>query len=270
MTKQLPPSIAKRRTIQSLLAVSAIGLGVAGVMTQIDRGNPAEAAQAEDPAQPSELAELTYSRVHELRRQNGLENKDLAALGLTQSETSAVLTRLVQWCETNEAAITSARQAVITAKRNLREQQRLVRVGQASERQKSDADGKAQALADAEHAYASLLNNGAVNAIEAPGIDLAKASRWQAGSLLSDRLDHELRLIPGMDTGRAGMLESESARLGTAVEDVLLPSEQRALQSLRETRRSSMAGVLVAEAVVLPVPEGLRGEELLDAAPAGE
>ncbi|MBX2851909.1 MAG: hypothetical protein KTR15_09210, partial [Phycisphaeraceae bacterium] len=71
MTKLLPSSKAKRWTIQGLLAASAVGLGIAGVITQIDRGNPVEAAQAEPKDEPRGLSLVTYSQVEQLRQSNG-------------------------------------------------------------------------------------------------------------------------------------------------------------------------------------------------------
>ncbi|MBX2851141.1 MAG: hypothetical protein KTR15_05280 [Phycisphaeraceae bacterium] len=271
MTKHLTSSKAGRWTLRGLLAASAVGLGVAGVLTQLDRGNPVEAAQVQEQPAGGGLDPLTYSRIEQLRRATGLKNNDLAALGATDAEASAVLTRLVEWCEANEAAVTQARRAVNAAKGDLREQQRLVRIGQASDRQLTDADGKAQAVADAEQAYAGLLGTGAAYAMQAPGMAPGKAAAWQDAAALNGLIDSDLCYLPGMDANRLGWLQGEAERRGVALEQVLSISEQQELRALRERVSAGMPGILVAEAVTLPPPEELRSDAwLLDEAAEAE
>jgi len=199
VTKHLSSSKARRLTLQGLLAASVVGLGIAGVFTQFDRGSATASAQVETQPQDKGLDLVAYRRVVQARQSMGLENKDLAALGLSDAEASAVLTQLVQWCETNKAAITQARQAINTAKRELRDQQRLVRTGQATSRQLTDADGKARSVEEAEAGYANLLNNGAASVMQAvPG----KTTAWQNAAGLKGQLDSELRYLTGMNASR--------------------------------------------------------------------
>ncbi|MEM6260714.1 MAG: hypothetical protein AAGI37_20900, partial [Planctomycetota bacterium] len=103
MTKQLPSSKAKRRTIQSLVAVSAIGLGVISVMTQIDQGNPAQATQVQEPAEEDKriIDVDTYYAMMRLRGELGFAHRDLSAAGCDTAATHAALTNLLDWYETN-------------------------------------------------------------------------------------------------------------------------------------------------------------------------
>ena len=261
MTKHFSSSKTRRLTLQGLLAASVVGLGIAGVVTQLDRGSSTAAAQVEVQPQGDRLDLLTYSRVEQVRRAKGLSNTDLAALGVTDSEASAVLARLAEWCETNAAAITQARQAVNTAKSDLREQQRVVRIGQASQAQLTDTGGKAQAVAAAQQAYTSLLDTGAAYAMQASGMAPGKAAAWQNAAALKGQVDSDLRYLSGMDASRLQTLEAEAARQGVALEQVLSISEQQELRTVRERISARMPGILVAEAVVLPAPEELRADE---------
>lgn len=245
-------------TVQGLLAASVVGLGIAGIVTQLGRGNPAEAAQVEATPGQAGLALDTYSRVERVRREAGLGNQDLAALGLSCTEAESVMTRLVEWCEANEAGITRAIAEVTTAKRERREQQRLVRIGEASERELADANGKIKAVADAVQAYTELMKAGALRALQAsaPGTSTA----WQRASGLKGKASIEMRYIDGMDEDRLAYLETESKRQKAEISEVMSYSEKQACQAVRDRMKASMPGVLLAESLALPLPEELRDE----------
>ncbi len=266
MTKHLPTSKAGRLTVQSLLAASVVGLGIAGIATQLDSGNPAEAqVEVAQPPAPEEsgLPLDTYSRVERVRREAGLGNQDLAALGLSRTDTEAVMARLVEWCEANKAGITRAKAAVTTAKRELREQQRLVRIGEASERQLTDAGGKAKAVVDAEQAYTDLMKAGALHALQAPEIAPGTSTTWQRASGLKGMAKTELRYAEGMDADRLAYLETEAERQKAELSEVMSYKEKQACQAVRDRMKASMPGVLLAESLALPLPPELRDELLL-------
>lgn len=262
VTKHLPPSKATRYTLQGLLAASVVGLGVAGVMMQVDSSNPVEAAQVQEAQKAEDLDLLTYSRVQSMRQRASLENKDLAALDLSGEQATAVLTRLVQWCETNEAAITQAQQAVTVAKRSLRDQQRLIRIGEASERQLADAGGKAQAVQDAEQAYDRLIESGTDYAMQSSGMATGTITNWQRAASLKDETPSDVRYLPGMDADRLERLASDAKRDRVRLEGALSYGEQQELKAIRERIQTRMPEVILSESLVLPPPEVLRGGEL--------
>jgi hypothetical protein len=240
------------------LALSVVGLGVAGVLMQIDASAPAVAAQAE-PAEAAPGLDLSvYSNAMQVRRGAGLADKDLAALGLSEVEATAVLQRLVTWCQTNEQALDESRRSVYQAERELADQQRLVRIGQATELQQADAGGKAQAVADAKRAHADLLDSAAAYAMQAPGIDSGKADAWQRSAELKGRVDSDLRYLPGMNTQRLDDLKAQSKQQKTNVEQVLSYNERQALAAARTQIKAQLPGVLKAVEAAMPLPVELR------------
>lgn len=84
---------ARRYTMQGLLGLATLGLVATVVITAADRSAPALASVADEQAEPLDL--LLYSNATLLRRRASLQDKDLAALDLTQAQAEAVLGRLV-------------------------------------------------------------------------------------------------------------------------------------------------------------------------------
>lgn len=255
MTKHLPSSRAKRITIQSLLAVSVVGLGVAGVMTQIDQGNSVEAAQAETQVKPTGLDMATYGNVETLRRVGGLASEDLAALGMDEAEAGAVLNRLADWCQANEKMLSESQQAVQHAKNDLREEQRLARTGQATQRDLADGNKKIKTLYEAQKARDELTQTGSAYAMEAaPG----KSAAWQKANELKGATSIDMRYLTGLNDQRIKNLKSEADRKGVSIEKAMSRSELRELSEVRYRIRTKMAGVQAAEEATLPLPEELR------------
>lgn len=266
MTRFFPTSKTKRLTLQGLLAVSVVGLGVAAVVTQIDSSNPAVAAQAEAAEAPAEGLEMAvYSNAMRVRREAGLRDRDLAALGMDESETTAALERLVEWCQTNEKALQRSSQQVYRAERELHDQQRLVRIGQADEGQLKDARGKAKAVRKAKQSHEALIDSGAAYAMQAPGIASNKADRWRRSAELKGEVDSDLRYLPGMDSRRLEDLTVQSKQQKTKREEALTYREGQALKAVREQVKDSLPGVRKAVEVAMPLPMELRlvPEELL-------
>ena len=256
MTKPLPFSKAKQRTVQGLLAALAIGLGVTAVMTQIDRGNPVEAAQA--TAEPETLSLVTYTHVERLRRSGGLANEDLAALDMDKTEATAVLTRLADWCKTNERVLYESEQSVARAQNVLRENQRLARTGQATQRDLTEGKTKIEALYEAKKAQEELVETGTAYAMQAAP---DKSSAWTRANELKGRASLEMRYVSALDKSRIDSLNDEAKRRGVGLEKVLSRSELRQLSEVRNRIRLKISGIQAAEALALPKPVELRLDE---------
>lgn len=253
MTKLLHSPSAKRLTIQGLMALTLLGIAATLIVTNLDNGNPVEAAQAEAVSEGLDMT--TYGNVDAVRRAAGLESKSLAALGMDEAEATAVLTRLVSWCEANEKSLADTKQTVYRAERELHQQQRLVRIGQATARQLSDADGKAQAVKDAKQAHDKLMKSGAAYAMQgAP----SKADGWERALSLKDQATTDLRYVSTLDARRLGELHSDAKRQKVAMEKQLSYGEQRELKAVRERITTSIPAVRAAEETALPLPLELR------------
>lgn len=246
--KPLQSSKAKRWTLQGLLAASVVGLGIAGVMTQVDSSNPVEASQV-DPGPPADGLSLdTYREIQKLRRNNGLTTEDLAALGLDQAEATAVLTRLVDWHGANEQALSESWQAFQQAESDLHELERLARTGLATTQDLAGGDQKIKALADAKKAQDALFATGSAHAMQAVP---TKSAAWSNANGLKARASLELRHIGGMDASRIDFLTSESERLGISLEQVLSASEAQELAAVRSRISAQKPAIEAAEATAL-------------------
>lgn len=253
MIQPIQASPAKGRTIQSLLAASAIGLGVAAVLIQIDKGNPVDAAQNE--VEPESLSFTTYSHVEQLRRSGSLSDEDLAALEMDEAEAIAVLGRLVDWCKANERALSEAQQSVARATNELREHNRLARIGEATQSELSSGREKIENLTEARKSQRELVDAGSVYAMRgAPG----KTSAWAQAKELNGKASLEMRYVPGIDELRIKSLNDEAKRQGVFLEKVLSRSEKDALAAVRQRISSRLSAIRSAEATALPMPEELK------------
>jgi len=257
MSSFFPSSRAKRWTFQGVLIASIVGLGAAGVFSQVGAETPVQAAQeALIEAETPGLDLLTYNRVSQLRRGMGLENKDLAALEMTSPEASAVLTRLVAWVETNESSITSTWRALNRSKGDRRDNERLVRIGEATARQIKNHGKRAEAVSKAQEAYDALILQGAEYGMQgAPG----KLVVWQdAFDLMGEVPVDAMRYMPSLTKKRVSTLSSNAKNRGVEVREVMSRSETQSLKAVRTAIRENLPGILVSEAVALPLPEELR------------
>lgn len=158
-----------------------------------------------------------------------------------------------------------AEQAVYAAKRELAVQDRLVRIGQASERQLVDADGKAAAVQAATAARATLMKAGALHAMQGAS---GKITAWEQVLALQDQVASDLRYLPTMDASRLDHVRSEAKRQKVRLERVLSYTEQQALAQVRERVKVRIGGIHAAEEAAMPLPLELRPvpEALLDEA----
>jgi len=246
-------SKTRRYVLQGLLVLAAGGLVVSVVLSDVDSDSPVFAQQAAEEAQPMEYQ--LYKRYMLLRRRMGLEGIDLAAMDLSQSEAEAVLTRLVSWCDTNQQAMEQAQSAVNNAERGLAEQDRLVRIGQASPAQLADNDGKRTAVSNALQAYEDLLEEGARHALQASP---SKIPAWERAIALNNDTPHALRYVSTVDETRLDQLKAEAKRQGVKIDRALSYGEQQELATIRTRINSNIDAMHEVEEAVMPLPLELR------------
>ncbi len=257
VTKHPPSSRAKRRTIQSLLAASVVGLGIAGVMTQFNQGNEVKAAQVEpqvDPVDPWVL-----DRTQDIRRELALTNGDLASLGLGLEEAKTVLTGLKTWVEQNRAQLEAKDIAALQARRELQLAQRSVRVGPRDEAVIRGLPGLEEALTDAATSRKNLYE-GAGQSIEGRLTNEQRAAWQTAKANLEAGVPSRYRFAANLnDTQRTRIKEALSkrntdpSRSRYADADQELSSFQsQAVVAARANQASKMEAVLQAEGEALP------------------
>jgi len=254
MQQPTRPDHAGHNKHRWLLGLALLGMGALGVVLSLDPGEASVEAAALQAEEPDEIDPVVYSNVQRIRRTASLQVVDLAALGCTQQEAEAVLGRLLAWAATNAAAFASSERAVYAAERELADQKRLIRIGQATERQLSDADGLADGVTQARQAYRKLKMSAATYAMQdAPG----KFSAWQDAVRLEGDIPRELRFAGSMSQQRLDHLQSEMDRLDQDLVEVLSFSEKQGMAEVRARVKANLRGVREAERDVLPRPEVL-------------
>ena len=282
MSEQIK-SHRRRYVVQSVAAAGVLGLGVAGVVLSV----PAEAhltAAADDKslsakqAQPGgvsdhpqaepavEIDSAVYSRVMRIRDDIALSNPDLAALGLTEAQTEDVLTRLVEWVESNQAALIQADNAAEAARREVALLQRRIRTGAADVQEVATLSNLHRAVADAEAVCESLCADAGTHALApAPG-----SVREQWGQARDHaQLPVELRHMPTLSDQRLRALLSNNtpeAAAGGGTDEAVIQSgltllEQDACEDIRAAIQTNLPGVAAAEARALPLPASMRDDE---------
>ncbi len=275
----------KRRYVaQATIAAGVIGLGVAGVVMSL----PAQANLKAPTAKQGQLSEATdrgqeqvedkveasvYSQVMRLRGDIAMTNGDLAALGLNEAQAEDVLTRLVEWVETNQTALIAADNKIETARQKLALLQRRIRTGEADTREIGGLSNLHRAVADADAACKTLRVQAGTHAVApAPG---NIQSQWAQASA-NAHLPVDLRHVPGLDEQRLRALMGNappapgtpgSGGAQTAVGGVgliaagLTFSEQSDRAQATTNIQTHLPGVAAAEARVLPVPTELQDDE---------
>ena len=261
-----------------LIGVSAIAMGMVWptdhVLTSIEDSEAAPVST--EPTQPA-VTELgaadvvaadTYSRVMRLRRDAGLTNHDLAALGLSQEVSEAALSRLITWVSANHPALIQAEHAIQDKQRALFERERAVRIGADEEHSFVVIDNAREAVAEAEAAYLALCDRGVMDALSVT--PRATQQRWQDASQFRGRgssgdrgLPIELRYITSMSDRRADEL-GDRLDVPGALGEVLTSLEQSGVDAVRAQVAAHLAGVATAEDAVLPLPEELQEPEYVE------
>lgn len=260
MPKKNTSSKAKRWTIQGLLVASAAGLGVAGLQTHLDQGNPVEAAQDEEQAATDPWV---YDRTQGIRQELALTNADLASMGLGLDESKSVLTGLKTWVEQNRERLEAKDRAVYQTRRRLQLAHRSVRAGPRDEEVVRRLPGLEQALTDASASLKELYE-GVGRSIEGQ-FSGDQWSAWQtAQANLADGVPHRYRFAPNLtETQRERIRAAVSKRDRDPTQsrfadaDLELSSFQnQVVVAARSNRASNIEAVLQAEEEALPQPVG--------------
>lgn len=270
-------AIKQRYIVQFAVGSGVIGLAAVGVVwsmpaeaslkaSRAKQAGPVESASA---AAEDKVEASVYSRVVRLRRDIAMTNQDLAALGLTQAQSEDVLTRLVEWVESNRQPLIQAENGVESARQQLVELERRVRVGEASEQDAQALEGLYSAVIQSEALCNALYEQAGSHAI-APA-SAGVRSRWETARRYS-YLPPAIRHLPGLDAGLVNnLLEAVSASQagspgsfagGAALTEALPSSSRQAMNEVAERIRANLPGVRLAELEVLPVPVELRDEDL--------
>ncbi len=269
------PSPTRRFVVQGMMAAGLLGLGVTGVVMSVpaearwNTQGPDKAASAkqiqsgEQATAENTIDAALYSRVMRLRNEIALTNDDLAAMGLTQAQAEDVLTRLLDWVETNQPAMIQADNALRDARRAVVALQRRIQTGEADELEVQGFGDLYQVVADADAARKTLRHQAGAHAV-APAPENLR-SQW-AQAHANAHLPADLRHVPGLDEQRLRSLlgsapETPGVSAASALGVGLTLSEQDELDSVRNRIHANRAGILAAEAEVLPLPAELLEDE---------
>ncbi len=243
--------------------VIGAGLGADSVAQEATGGETAA-------AQEGGLDRATRDRIRGLRRQLGLANEDLAALGCSQVDAKEVLGALRTWYETNEAALASARAAEATAKAALRDALRKVRIGPRDQALLTRLPALKTAYGSALRQRYDLVKT-AVPAVEAK-LTASQKSLWRAVRK-SSGLPRKYRYVPDITTAQsqtlrvahrtrvrllaaaktgAEMKAAEAAFAGTE-QRTLSAGQREAIATAKANVRLLLAGVEAASKETFPV-----------------
>ncbi|MBX2852298.1 MAG: hypothetical protein KTR15_11200 [Phycisphaeraceae bacterium] len=260
MTKQLPTPDAKRSplrwSLQGLLAVSAIGLGVAGVMTQIDQGNPVE-AQVQEPAQREEkIGANTYYAIQRLRSELKLTHRDLVSAGCDTAVTHEALTSLLGWYEVNKSSLYEARNELLAARKALYEASPTTAGGKPT-----DLIPYVQAVAEAQQ----VLEQVKAQAIGQAELGFTETQRQRlAAARTNTDITGSLRYIHSLSKAQKRRITEAQSKRSTS--DAVLStaglsySQQQDLAAMRRDTDQRSLQVAAGEATALPVPASIQAE----------
>ena len=265
VTKHLSSSKAKRLTIQSLLAASVVGLGIAGVMTQANQGNEVKAAQVEpqvDPVDPWVL-----DRIQGIRRELALTNDDLASMGLGLDESKAVLTDLKTWVEQNRTQLEAKDIAVKQARRELQLAQRSVRVGPRDETVIRSLPELEKALTDAGMSLKDFHED-AGQSIEGRLTNNQRAAWQTAKANLAAGVPSRYRYATNLNETQRNRIKEALRQRGTDptrskfadADQELSGFQNQAVVAARANQASKMEAVMQAEEEALPQEVARRSE----------
>lgn len=247
---RLTTSRATRYTVQGLLALGAVGLGIWGVILNIGGDAQAQTAEREEPRQ---IDPVVYAMVQTICRTSALTDDDLAALDLSEEQTTAALTALVDWCEANASRHEQAHQQVIIAQRTLAQLERDARNGNGPPNPDDGITGARQALDTARSALTAIRKEGAEHAVGAGAPN--QVAKWQKAYALVEVLPADLRHVSTMDPQRLKSLYEDMARRGIPMDEALSHAEQQERQAIRRRVASNRAMVQAAVATAAPAPQ---------------
>ena len=247
------PSRAARYTVQGLLAIGAVTLGIWGISMNIGNDAQAQSEGADGGSAAVEpLDPVVYSHARAVQKAAALSADDLAALDLSQSQAEAVLGRLATWCESNKQRLVDTESAIFAAERDLTLYHRQKRTGQATQQELASYTDKTLALKSAIEARQALMLEGGADAIGAvPG----KTAAWQHASSHARNLPVELRHITSIDKNRFVQLDATAKQQGIKLEAAMSFQEKQALDAVRQRIKSKKQTMLAAEQAALPDPD---------------
>lgn len=223
---------------------------------------------AQETASPAKQADtltpVLYGQVQQVRRDLALRSEELGMLNADEASAERVLTLVRDWVVANQKELAAARRAVLDQKRQLREAMRRVRVGPRDESLLTQVRRLQAQLEQTRQAQRDLV----AQLIPQVSTHLSgeQPARWQ--TLRANRgLPHRYQAAPNVTADQGERLrrtarEEDAAQRDTAEASVLYGSQRSVLEQVRREQAAAMAGVLRAEARVLPVPEALRVPEM--------
>ncbi len=245
----------RKYALQGLLGAGAIGLGAWGVFLNVSTPDwLASTAQAQTSGEtPEAQAEPGLDRAvasHVMRSCHAvaLTAEDLAAMELSEGQAEAVLTRLAEWTEQNQARLDAADQAVTNARRALVHYERDLRMSQAApDLSGLDIDLPVEPIRQTRpdpNRLRELRTNvsEAVSAVEALRFATGeyamqvvphKADQWRRAAQFSESLPVELRHLSTISTDRLKRVMEEAGRRGVSIEQALSFSERQQVESNR-------------------------------------
>lgn len=236
------------------------------VHTHLAGVSPSRAATAGAPAARAALTSdpVVYGRVQQLRQALGLTQRDLAACGCGAQQTEALLTMLVEWCQSNHLLWEQFQQERMQAQYQMAELSRRINVGPRDAAVLAQFPQRQQQLLAAETRHRELIQS-LVPAVEAR-LNANQAALWAAGrsnGWASDRYRYapgltkeQVRSLQEARKGPLGMGTLEAAEAG-----VLTFQQKEAMAAAQANVAAKIVEVSTVEEELLPLPQELRRPE---------
>jgi hypothetical protein len=237
------------------------------------------AASAETKGGDTEKVDAnTYSAIRKIRKEIGLSNRTMAAMGCDHAAAKEVFKTLLLWYRVKEPYLHIAKRAKRRASEDLRKALQKIGMGPRDDKLVKSVPTLKAAIARTAKDYDDILKTG-ISAIEAKLSPAQKAvwataransglpSRYryvvnmtgaQAKALHVDRRTQARRLASAKTSaGRAAVTSEYKTRQS----NVLLAAQKAAMAQAAENIRKNMSAVLKAEPKVLPIPDELKGPD---------
>jgi hypothetical protein len=190
-----------------------------------------------------------------LRNTLALRDEDLAAMGCSQTQSSQILASLVNWLGTNASNWTQAEAAQQSADSALAVAQTQINIGPASDTVLTSYTGLQQNLATAQQALATLVQGAGTTVSTQLSSDQQQI--WQAASANAALgVPSRYRYAQGLSSQDAHALILAAYR-GQSGDSVLSNTELQTTIAAQQNQSASTAGVLSAEATIVPPPANL-------------
>jgi len=245
----------KLAIIHLLLIVGGLVV-LAGHLTTRQEQSAVAATESESPV--AAIDPLTYSRVQKMREELCLTAEDLAALGCSGEQTSAILGSLLGWYRNSQALWEQLEDAQRVAQRQLDEAVTKINVGPKNETLIQSMPRLVESVESAAAARRQHMNL-AMN-------DVSRSFNAEQGQLWSIaasnvKLPTRWRYVDGLSVDQVQTLQRAAykGKLEEAEQQTLSASARLAMNGASSRHGSAIEGVLSAEASVLPIPPELGG-----------